>query len=120
MAQRAITIWTDDLTGAELSKDTGRTVTFSIGNDRREIDLTHENAARFEEVLQPYVAAGRRVAGKPKPVTVASQMDPDLVKEIREWAKRQPGGARSRGRLSQATVDAYYAAHNGGRAKSAV
>jgi hypothetical protein len=47
----------DDLTGAPA----GQTVFFGLNGAIYEIDLSHENAAEFRTLLEPYITAARSV-----------------------------------------------------------
>ena len=55
MAQKMSLI--DDLDGSEADE----TVTYSLGDQEYEIDLSKENAAKFRETLQPYIDKSRPV-----------------------------------------------------------
>jgi hypothetical protein len=57
VAQRRVVQVVDDLTGA----DGARTHRLRWDDTDVEIDLTDKNAADLEEVLAPYLTAGRRV-----------------------------------------------------------
>ena len=47
----------DDFDGSEADE----TVTYSLGDQEYEIDLSEENAAKFRETLQPYIEKSRPV-----------------------------------------------------------
>ncbi|QDF18047.1 Lsr2-like DNA bridging protein [Microbacterium phage Belthelas] len=59
MARRTIELLTDDLDGSD--GDGVATVTFALQGTTWEIDLSPENFAQLDQVLQPYMDAGRRV-----------------------------------------------------------
>lgn len=59
MAQRITTTLIDDLDGGEATK----TLTFSFDGKSYQIDLNDKNAEEFKKALEPYIAAGRKVAG---------------------------------------------------------
>ncbi|QGJ91609.1 lsr2-like DNA bridging protein [Microbacterium phage Ekko14] len=59
MATRTIELLTDDLDGSD--GDDVATVTFGLQGVTWEIDLSAENAAQLDQLLQPYMDAGRRV-----------------------------------------------------------
>jgi hypothetical protein len=61
VAQHRVVQVVDDLTGAEGA----RTHRLRWDDHEVEIDLTEKNAADLEEVLAPYLAAGRPVATDP-------------------------------------------------------
>lgn len=88
------------------------TVTFSLNGRRYEIDLAKKNRQAFEKALKPYIDAAQTVstrrtasrgrrAGRPKRDLAA----------IREWAHEQGYEVSDRGRVAQAIVEEYDAAH---------
>ena len=103
----------DDLDGTE-SQDIS-TVPFGYGRQQYEIDLTPENAEKFEELIQPYIAAGRKVRanGTLNLLTPRqpAKTDPAQLAAIREWAEANGVQVNSRGRIPQEVRDAYEAAH---------
>jgi hypothetical protein len=106
MAQKVITIYTDDLTGKE-AEDV-QTVAFGLDGKSYEIDLTAENHDKLVELLNPYILAGRKT-GKPKassPGSKSRQVHPDTAK-IREWAKEQGYEVNDRGRVPANIREAY-------------
>jgi hypothetical protein len=60
MAQRVRIELTDDLDGTPADE----TLTFAIDGVTYDVDLTSDNAEKLRESLAPYIAAGRRVAGR--------------------------------------------------------
>ncbi|QJD50744.1 Lsr2-like DNA bridging protein [Microbacterium phage PuffyCat] len=58
MATRTIELLSDDLDGSEGDVET---VTFALGSTSWEIDLSADNRAQLDQLLQPYMDAGRRV-----------------------------------------------------------
>lgn len=66
MSQRAVVIFTSDLTGKELDSS-GETVNFSLDGIAYEIDLSAKEASSLRKALEPYVGAGRRLARNGKP-----------------------------------------------------
>ena len=87
-------------------------VQFSYEGKSYEIDLNKRNAKKFDDLIKPWVAAGRRVATKSAAVcksTTAS--DPAYLAQVRAWAKENGHEVSARGRIAQQTLDAYKAAH---------
>jgi hypothetical protein len=108
VAQRTITILTDDLDGTE-GNDV-ETVSFSFAGAQYEIDLTPENRDGLEKALEPYLKAARK-AGKPVGATrrrPAAKGTEDLD-AIRQWARENGHQVSDRGRVAQKVKDAYYA-----------
>ena len=60
MAQRVRIELTDDLDGTPADE----TLTFAIDGVTYDVDLTSDNAEKLRASLAPYIAAGRRVAGR--------------------------------------------------------
>ena len=58
MATRTIELMSDDLDGSEGDVET---VEFSLAGTSWEIDLSADNRAQLDQLLQPYINAGRRV-----------------------------------------------------------
>ena len=101
MAERVTLV--DDLDGSPDAV----TRTFSIGQYADEIDLTEEHWRELFDLLERYLAAGRRVSGPEPPRRRATKMDPELVETIRVWAREHGHRVADRGRLPQAVIDAY-------------
>ncbi len=83
-----------------------------------EIDLTDKNAADLEEVLAPYLAAGRPIpapaaAPRARPSrrsASAGQLSEDS-RAVRTWGRGQGYQVSDRGQIPRAVRDAYRAAH---------
>lgn len=106
MARRTVLV--DDLDGGEATQ----TVTFTVGGVRYEIDLTDENAARFQLAIAPYMGAGRTVrVGTSGPSVADSRVEPRVV---RKWATEQGIAIGDRGRIPLQLVDRYLESDNGG------
>ncbi|MFC5175635.1 Lsr2 dimerization domain-containing protein [Nocardioides taihuensis] len=59
--QRTITVHIDDLDGRQIRPGTGGTVSFSLDGVDYEIDLSAKHGREMRKVLDPYIAAGRRM-----------------------------------------------------------
>lgn len=112
MAQRTVTILTDDLDGTE-SKDV-ETIRFGFDGATYEIDLTKKNRDALEKALTPYLNASRKAgkantgsAGRSK----ASSRDYD-PKAVRAWATAKKMDVPARGRIPAGVVDAFKKAGN--------
>lgn len=104
----------DDLTG----EPAAHTMSFSLDGTAYEIDLTAANADELRRVLQPFIAAARRVPrSATAPQSKASQAaSSQEAKAIREWAAVQGLAVPSRGRLPASLHEAYRAAKVSGAA----
>lgn len=60
MAKMVKTILLDDVDGSQAAS----TVQFGYQGVQYEIDLSDENAKKFQELMQPWVDAGRRTGGR--------------------------------------------------------
>jgi hypothetical protein len=117
MAQKVVTLYTDDLTGEE-SAEIG-TYTILINGAGVEIDLTPDSHDKLMEALHPYLQAegARRVRGTSAGRTRAvrgqagrSAGDRDAA-AIRAWAKENGLEVNDRGRVSSPVIEAYEKAH---------
>jgi hypothetical protein len=111
MAQRAVTIYTDDLTGEE--GDDIAAHTFSVDGISYEIDLSPDSYQKLLDALGLFVGAGRKTsrgtrrrAGKQDQAAVG----PDPVK-VREWARSQGIEVNTRGRVPRVVIEKYQSAH---------
>jgi len=111
MAQKTLIQLVDDLDGAALTDEEGRTVTFALEGVSYEIDLSQTHVDELTEALAPYVAAGRKVSGRKSAArTSVSKSDPAELQKIRDWAGNNGHTVSSRGRISAAVRNAYNAA----------
>src|SRR3954447_6515273 len=121
MAQRLVTVLTDDLTGEEL--EVGETVTFAFDGVEYEIDLGETQAEKLRGALARYIQAGRRIGGRStRSGRSARSADSGSsgrksggsnrdTKAIREWAQANGHTVSERGRIPAVVVEAYKAAH---------
>lgn len=115
MARKIIHQLVDDIDGTVLEPGEGQSVQFALDGRGYEIDLTDENATKLRELLAPYIGAGRRTIGsvasaKTTRTPRGADNTRDLQK-VREWAREQGHTVSDRGRIPQAILDAYDAAH---------
>jgi hypothetical protein len=102
-------------------------VSFSWDGTTYEIDLSKKNIAEFAALLEPYVAAGRRVggrgrrAGRPARVTRGGSSAPSGVDlaAVRTWAAANGHAVAARGRISATVLDAFQADTGTARATKA-
>lgn len=110
MAQKIVTIYTDDLTGEESQE--AQSHTLSLDGITYEIDLGPDSYEQLLEAVGPFVRAGRKV-GRPRAVVKrapADRLNGDSTK-IREWAKESGYTVNGRGRVPANIREAYERAH---------
>ena len=108
MAARTIVSFHDDLT----DEPADTTVSFGLDGRDYEIDLTEENAEEFREMLDTYIAAGRKVGGARRRRRGSSPVADVDPKAVRAWAAAKGYEVSSRGRVPAAVIEAYRAAGN--------
>ncbi|MBT2565266.1 Lsr2 family protein [Arthrobacter sp. ISL-85] len=109
MAQKVVTILSDDLDGSEATE----TIRFSLDNSEYEIDLNEGHANELRRALERFTNAGRKVSGgrgRPAARSKSSQGGPE-AKAIRLWAAEQGLQVNTRGRIQAEIVEKYEAAH---------
>ncbi|MEU5281148.1 Lsr2 family protein [Streptomyces asoensis] len=110
MAQKVVTILSDDLTGTE--SDDVQTHTFSLDGVYYEIDLVSDNYDRLFEALAPFIGSGRKAgrtktAGQPR----KQQLSAPSAEEVRVWARENGHQVNDRGRVPASIREAYEKAH---------
>ena len=107
MARKEVVKFIDDLDGEVIDRG-GQTFAFGYRGAQYEIDLGERNAQKFAEVLEPYLAAARRIGDdRPKPPSNA-RIDKTQLAAMRSWAKNHGYQVSDRGRVSQEIQDAYH------------
>ena len=103
MAQRTVTILSDDLDGKE-SADI-QTVKFGFDGATYEIDLSKKNRDAMEKALAPYLNAARKAGGtRTRP---ASTRRSSVTAEDRDWLRKNGfPNIKDRGRLSKDASEA--------------
>lgn len=112
MAQRTVTILTDDLDGTE-SNDV-RPVHFALDGAEYEIDLTPKNRKGLEKALTPYLDKARKApksASTVQKARAAANRDYD-PKAVRVWAQSNNVKVPDRGRIPASVVEQFKAAGN--------
>lgn len=105
MATKILTVLIDDIDGS----DADRTMSFQIDGTDYEIDLSAENAEKLAELLEPYLAAGRKVTRRTRQRTSSKKpMKPQAstASNIREWARRNGYPTTTRGRIPTNILEA--------------
>lgn len=107
MAQKVNIVLIDDIDDTEASE----TVRFGLDGSNYEIDLNDKNAKKLREALAPYVAAGRKVAGRRSRGAAKGSGSGTSAKEVRDWARANGYDVPERGRIPADIRSAYDAAH---------
>ncbi|MEV7675939.1 Lsr2 family protein [Streptomyces sp. NPDC088752] len=110
MAQKIITVYTDDLTGE--SAEEVQTHTFSLNGVNYEIDLTSDNYDKLFEALAPFIDGGRKI-GRTKSAATSRKVSNTgpSADEIRSWARQNNYQVNDRGRVPAHIREAYQQAH---------
>lgn len=114
MSRKIIEQFVDDLDGAVLDADDAAIVTFGLDKHSYEIDISNAHAQELRDALTPYIEVARRVGdrGTSRPRSVNSrQRSGYKLSEIRQWAQENEMDVPARGRVPNAIIDAYTAAH---------
>jgi hypothetical protein len=111
MAQKIVTILTDDITGG----DADETVLFALDGVSYEIDLASGNAAELREGLARWISharkAGRTAAAPRGTASRRASADRAQLAKVREWARENGYSVNDRGRISASIMEAFQAAH---------
>jgi hypothetical protein len=102
MAQRQVTILTDDLDGKEGTDI--ETVSLAVNGTTYEIDLSKKNREALTKALAPYTDAGRKVGRGSKR---SSATGPAITAEDRDWLRKNGfPDLGERGRISNVAKEA--------------
>ncbi|MFG2228066.1 Lsr2 family protein [Streptomyces sp. NPDC048644] len=103
MAQKIVTIYTDDLTGEESSE--AATHTLSLDGVTYEIDLGPDSYDQLLDAMAPFTKVGRRTGKARKPRNAAASSEDTAA--IRAWAKENGYSINDRGRVPADIREAY-------------
>ncbi|MEU9978911.1 Lsr2 family protein [Streptomyces sp. NPDC051014] len=110
MAQRIVTVYTDDLTGQE--SEEVQTHSFALDGINYEIDLASDNYDKLFEALAPFISSGRKVGRTKNTVTPRKQtQDGPSAEQLRAWARENDYAVNDRGRVPANIRQAYAEAH---------
>ncbi|MDH6523133.1 hypothetical protein M2163_000361 [Streptomyces sp. SAI-135] len=109
MAQKTVTIYTDDLTGTE-GTDIA-THTFSLDGVSYEVDLNPDSYQQLLDALAPFVQVGRKPGGSSRRGSGKKTASGSNAVKVREWAQSQGIEVNSRGRVPRDVIEKYEAAH---------
>ncbi|MFE6946520.1 histone-like nucleoid-structuring protein Lsr2 [Streptomyces chartreusis] len=106
MAQKIVTVFTDDLTGNE--SEEVQTHTFSLDGVSYEIDLVSESYDKLLEALAPFISSGRKV-GRTRSTGKGRRplMEGPSAEEVRQWARENDYQVNDRGRVPASIREAY-------------
>jgi len=115
MAKKTQVLLIDDIDGGKADE----TVKFAIDGDAYEIDLSAAHAKELRDALVKFQEAGTRLGryslgtgrGPVRAATPRPAVDRTQNKAIREWAEAVGKRVSPRGRIPQAIVEEYQAAH---------
>ncbi|MEU9575108.1 Lsr2 family protein [Streptomyces massasporeus] len=110
MAQKIVTVYTDDLTGEE--SEEVQTHSFSLDGVNYEIDVVADNYDKLFQALAPFIEKGRKVGRTKGPARPrkASAEGPS-AEELRAWARENNYQVNDRGRVPASIREAYQKAH---------
>ena len=106
MAEKIIRTVVDDIDGTEGAE----TVTFAYKGTSYSIDLSDQNAQKFEAAIEPYMSAARKT-GRDSSSRTPSRGGRRNIGVIREWANANGYPVNARGRIPASVVQAYEAAN---------
>ncbi|MGW8329857.1 histone-like nucleoid-structuring protein Lsr2 [Streptomyces sp. NPDC055897] len=109
MAQKIVTIYTDDLTGEESTE--AATHQIVIDGVAYEVDLAPDSYDKLMEAVNPFLQAGRRVRRGTKTVPARPVGGNSDTASIRAWAKERGYDINGRGRVPAEIREAYNKAH---------
>ncbi|MFF3699178.1 Lsr2 family protein [Streptomyces sp. NPDC002221] len=109
MAQKIVTIYTDDLTGEESTE--AATHQIIIDGVAYEIDLAPDSYDKLLEAVNPFLQAGRRIRRGAKAAPARQTGGSNDTAAIRAWAKEKGYDINDRGRVPAEIREAYNKAH---------
>jgi len=110
VAKQTLVQLIDDLDGGQAEE----TVSFSLDGADYTIDLSKSNADKLRKGLADFVTHANKVGGRRKrAVAGAAGRDKAQNQAIREWARESGEPISERGRIPEALVLKFQAAHGG-------
>ncbi|MDX2709001.1 Lsr2 family protein [Streptomyces sp. PA03-6a] len=106
MAQKILTIFTDDITGE--SSDDVAPHTLTLDGATYEIDLGSDSYDTLLEKLGPFLGAARRTGGRLKPGAAGKrQPSGSDAAKVRTWARENGYQMSNRGRIPASILEVY-------------
>ncbi|MDK8451458.1 histone-like nucleoid-structuring protein Lsr2 [Corynebacterium mastitidis] len=112
MARKETVQYFDDLNGTPLGEDDVQVVYFSLGEKSYVMDLSAENAEKFQDVLRPYLDVARPHVPMAKKRRSNGATRKSKAREIRQWALDNGKDIALRGQIPSEIVEAYNEAHS--------
>ncbi|MGD7003512.1 histone-like nucleoid-structuring protein Lsr2 [Corynebacterium halotolerans] len=110
MARREVTQYFDDLDSTPLGEEDLHIVRFGFEGTDYILDLSEQNAQKFQQLMEPYVKAARKMS-TPKAPRRESVSTRGNSRAIRQWAQEQGMKIANRGKIPHEIIDAYHKAH---------
>jgi hypothetical protein len=111
MAQKVLTVLTDDIDGGEASQ----TITFAVDGVTYEIDVNDAHAGDLRGAFDYWIGYARKVSARGGVARVARRAggssDKARLAAIREWARKNGKKVSDRGRIPASIVNEYDAAN---------
>lgn len=111
MAKKVIEVLVDDLTGTEINAGDGESIEFAYRGTNYSIDLTRDNADKFDQALATYIAAATKISGRRARPTHRTNAKPDSA-AVRAWAASNNIELAARGRIPASVLEQFEAAGN--------
>ncbi|MEJ7648159.1 MAG: Lsr2 family protein [Nakamurella sp.] len=113
MAKQTITTLTSDLSGKDITEESGGgSVTLAYDGKTVEVDLTGAEIEKLEKVLAPYLDKGRRTAATSRPQLKSSKRNKKDLADMRTWGRANGWPSLGdRGRIPADVEAAYESAH---------
>ncbi|CAB0572032.1 Lsr2 family protein [Corynebacterium diphtheriae] len=99
MARREITQYFDDIDNTPLTEDQVHVVRFGVNGINYVLDLSADNAQKFEDALAPFVEKAHRAK-----VDESAHYDP---KTVRAWAQKHDYQVADRGKIPSTVIEAF-------------
>mgnify|MGYP005795022511 CR=1 FL=1 len=117
MARKEVIQYIDDLDGTALQAEDVKVVRFGYQGRNYYLDLSSDNAEKFDELIRPYVDKAHTDESAPATRTRRGG-NPNSTKQgernriIRQWAKDRGMDVADRGALPKTIIDEYEATHS--------
>lgn len=119
MARETIQRIIDDYDGTELDPSDVIVENFTINGVDYQLDLGGKSAAKFDKDMQKWIDKATKIGGRAKRSTNkqapasngAAPTDKSQLAAIRDWARQNGYEVSDRGRIAQAIVAEFEAAH---------
>jgi hypothetical protein len=110
MAKKTVEKYYSDLSGDEIDTP-GPTVSFTFDGVGYQVDLTEAERKAFSDAVAPYIAVGRRAAGRASRSSSGGSGSGVDANAVRAWTQEQGLDVPARGRVPASLIEAYQEAH---------